>query len=94
MKIAFYAVLILFIIAIGYQLYRLNGQREVLAGKAEKNAADIERLTREKQGLESDIDYFSDAHNLMKEFRSLFNYKKPGEKLIILIPAATSTPGE
>jgi len=36
--------------------------------------------------LLGDIEYFSNPKNLAKELKSKFNYKNPGEKLIIVVP--------
>lgn len=52
-----------------------------LSGVAEKKS-DFEK---ENELLRGDIEYFSNSANLEKELRSRFNYKKLGEKMIIII---------
>jgi len=41
-------------------------------------------LELENKVLASDVEYYSDPMNAAKEFKSHFNYKRPGEKLIIV----------
>ena len=59
--------------------------------------ADIEARMRSLQtdsaNLTSDLQYYQDPANLEKELRSRFNYKAPGEKLVIVVPGtgASST---
>ena len=43
-------------------------------------------LKNENAGLQADLIYFSESENLEKELRSRLNYKKSGEKLIIVVP--------
>jgi len=42
-------------------------------------------LEKENEFLRARIDYFKNPANLEKEARSLLNYKKPGEKLAIIV---------
>ncbi len=58
--------------------------------------ADIEaRLTKTKNdesNLQSEVQYLANPLNLEKELRARFNYKKPGETMIIIVPTGTSSP--
>ncbi len=66
-----------------YQLYRYNGElRENLSFLNGK----FSQFTKDNSELRSDLEYFSEPENLEKELRSRFNYKNPGEKLIIVVP--------
>jgi hypothetical protein len=57
--------------------------------------ADIEtRLTKaqyDEANLQSEVQYLANPLNLEKELRARFNYKKPGETMIVIVPAETST---
>jgi cell division protein FtsB len=77
---------------IASQLYRLNVQRSELQEKADKISAKVEALQRENEKLAVDIEYFSRSENLLKELKELFNYRKPGEKLIIIVPKKSEKP--
>jgi len=77
-----------------FQLYQQN--RSLSAVLANLNAR-VDNFTKENKELYADIKYFSEPENLLKSLRSQFNYKKPGEKLIIVVPpksqnTATTSP--
>ncbi len=47
---------------------------------------EAEALTKENENLQSEIEYFSEPENLEKELKTKFNYRKPGEKMMIVVP--------
>ena len=71
---------------IGIEVYNLNVQRLDLTRRINAVDGQVETLARDNQKLTADLDYFVNPRNLAKEARSLFNYRAPGEKLIILVP--------
>jgi len=48
-------------------------------------------LKKQQEDLNNLIDYYKNASNLENEARLRLNLKKEGEKVIIILPAATST---
>ena len=86
MRIVLPIVLAGLIVLISIQLYQLYNQKRSLLDRVEKVNAQAEFLNQENEKLTPDIGYFSDFRNLVKEFKALFNYKNPGEKLIIVVP--------
>jgi len=86
MKLVTAAVLAIIFAILGFQLYRLYAQQLKMRKDLSEVTVQVEKLTKENETLQADIVYFSDPKNLEKELRSKFNYVKPGEKLIILIP--------
>ncbi len=58
---------------------KLSNQRDLIAPEAES-------INKENASIKEDISYFTDPQNLEKELRGEFNYKKPGEKMIIIVP--------
>lgn len=48
--------------------------------------ARISTLEQEQKELANDIEYYSDENNLEKTLRERFNYKYPGEEMIIIVP--------
>lgn len=46
----------------------------------------FDSLAEENQQIRSDIEYFSYPENMEKELRLKFNYKKPDEEMIIVVP--------
>jgi len=75
----------LFVVVV-IQVYNLIKERMELRGKFSAVTAEAEKLETENVVLLGDIEYFSNPKNLAKELKSKFNYKNPGEKLIIVVP--------
>lgn len=84
-KVAFILVLAL-VVAIGTQLFGLNARRNEGAAKLSSVVAELAAVEEENGKLTGDILYYADPANLEKELRARFNYKSPGEKLIIVVP--------
>jgi len=91
MKIAAAIVLAIILIFVGMKAYSFWGDERQLS----QNLADIEtRLATAKTDeadLQSDVEYLANPLNLEKELRSRFNYKKPGETMIVIVPEGSST---
>jgi len=84
-------VILAVLIVLGFGLFRLFRERSALTGEVKKIRAEFEILTEENKELEARIEYFKNPANLVKEIKSQFNYREEGEKLIIIVPNATST---
>jgi len=86
MRIFFIGTFLIISVVVGFQLYRLYEERAVLV--KEVRAVREEALVLEEEQLElgKELEYFADTQNLLKELKSLFNYRKPNEKLIIIVP--------
>lgn len=90
MKILVFIFLAAILGFLGWGIYGFvaenRGLKEKTAGLEVKTAA----LKADIAKSESEIKYFSEEANLLKELKSQFNYRQAGEKLMIVIPA-TST---
>lgn len=86
MRIFAIIVFSLLLFVVGVQLYNVYGKSRKLNNQFSEVETKIESLNKENSKLLADIDYFQDPRNLIKEFKSKFNYKKLGEKLIIVVP--------
>jgi len=86
-------LLILAIIFLGWQFFNLYARNISLERSSNALNAEISLIAAENKDLSSDVNYFSNPENQEKELKSKTNYKKPDEKMIIIIPpmAATST---
>lgn len=77
-------------IFLGVKVFQFVAQENQLS----QNLADIEtRLTKAKADqtdLLAEQQYLANPLNLEKELRARFNYKRPGEKMIIIVPAQAS----
>ena len=80
------AASMLLLAVIGVQAYRLSSQKAELQGRATKLEAEAAVLERENEAIEADLEYYANIENLMKEFRSLFNYRLPEEEIHIIVP--------
>lgn len=91
MKIAAAAILFVVLVLVGGKVWSFFMQERQLSG----DLADIEaRLTKaqyDETNLQSEVQYLANPLNLEKELRARFNYKKPGETMIIIVPEQTST---
>lgn len=79
-------ILLVFLVLVTVQVYRLNNERLKLEDDLSKITPRIESLEQENKDLKSDLQYFANPENLVKEFKSEFNYKNPGERMIIVVP--------
>lgn len=79
-------VLVAFLIVVIIQAYNLVRERMGLKNKLSAVMTEAEKLEKENGALLGDIEYFSNPKNLAKEIKAKFNYKNPGEKLIIVVP--------
>lgn len=82
-------ILLALIVGIFQKLY----WRYEVKGELDKLNAEIARLNKQKEGLNQLINYYKNESNLEKEARVRLNLKKEGEKVIIVLPQATSTSG-
>ncbi len=91
MKVVVAVILSVILVLVGMQVYSFFAQERQLSA----DLADIEtRLTKAKYDgakLQAEVQYLANPLNLEKELRARFNYKKPGETMIILVPAQSST---
>lgn len=82
-------VIILLVIAVGFfwvQIFLTMRESKVLAAKNGDLMSKLESLSIDKNNVQKDINYYSDPSNLEKLLREKFNYKKPGEGMIIVVP--------
>ena len=79
-------ILLLVVLALMWQLYQLFLQNRKLGETLSSIEDRVNNFSKENLQFQADLEYFLNPENLEKELRSRFNYKKPGEKLIIVVP--------
>ncbi len=81
-----FAALMLAISFAGYQLYRVaqNYKNLLIESYAIKNEAEI--LKKENINLQARVDSLADPENLIQEIKRQFNFRRPGERTIIVAP--------
>ena len=75
------------IFGISQQIY----YRYQVQKKLDELNAEIANYKKQKEDLAKLIEYYQDASNLENEARVRLNLKKEGEKVVIILPTATST---
>jgi cell division protein FtsB len=91
MKIASIVVLSLFLILIGVQVFSFVAQEWSLGSQLADVQENLTKSQAQETSLQEETQYLSNPENLEKELRARFNYKKPGETMVIIVPDATST---
>jgi len=86
MKFVAIVILVIVLIGISTQIYFILKERNQLKTELDGLNSRIGALAKENADLNSDIEYFSYPENLEKELKTKFNYKEPGEKMMIIIP--------
>jgi len=71
-----------------YETSSLLSQKNEVAKKYEELKSDLAQTKTDQDRLKTEINYLSNPSNLEKELRLRFNLKKPGEKMIIVVPAS------
>lgn len=87
MKLAAIIFLFILILFLGFEIYIFKGKEK----KINEEFLELKRKTEaaliEKKSLENESNYLSNPLNLEKELKARFNYRKPEEKMIIIVPS-------
>lgn len=86
MRLVIIIILSIILIAVLIQAYFILKERDQLKIKMNDLNGRLGVLLKENSDIQSEIEYFSHPENLEKELKQRFNYKKPGEKMMIIIP--------
>ena len=93
MKLALAIGLGLILILVGVRVFSFLGEQRMLGQNLFEVQGRLAEVKAQQADLEAEEKYLSNPANMIKELRARFNYKKPGETMIIIVPpAATSTP--
>ncbi len=76
---------------VGWGLLSLYQSRNAAEQQATTLKVQYKQLQAQNQNLSSEVQYFQDPANLIKQLKAQTNYKNPGEGLIIVVPGASST---
>lgn len=80
------AILIIFIGAILVNTVISYKEKAEIRAELDSLTSRINVLKEENKELEEKLEYFSKPENLEKELKSMFNYKKPDEQMMIVVP--------
>ena len=79
------------VLLLGWGMYRLIDQRSKINEEIADLQSKFDALKKENNEVEKDIRYYENPENRLKEARAQFNFKTPGENLLIVVPALTTT---
>lgn len=90
MKLVAVIILLALLVFLAFQIYIFIG-KEREAGQAAadfKKKLDAAKLDADRSRAE--VDYYSNPANLEKELRARYNYRASDEKMMILVPRAST----
>lgn len=85
------AILLFFVVFLGVQIWHFEKRAKEARRVYETAKASRDSRKSEEERLLSELEYYSNPINFLKELRARFNYRAPDEKGIILVPNTTST---
>jgi cell division protein FtsB len=91
MKIFAVIILVVLLGLVGVQIFSFFKQENDLNKALADVQARLVKAQNDEANLSATMQYLSNPTNLSKELRSQFNYKKPGETMIVIVPSASST---
>ncbi len=92
MKRLLFAIIGVVTVTLIYVTGKLFLEHRSLAEASAQAQSHLDSLKADSQNLKDDFAYYSNPENLEKYLRSQFNYKNPGEKLIIAVPQKDAGP--
>jgi cell division protein FtsB len=81
----------LVVILLGWGMYRLVDQRSQINSEIADLQSKFDALKKDNEQTERDVRYYENPENRLKEARAQFNFKAPGENLLIVVPTITTT---
>lgn len=91
MKIVAIIGLSLVLIFIGWNVYGFVKEEHDLSAALASVQSRLTKAQSDEANLEAEKAYLANPVNLEKEFRARFNYKNPGEQMIIIVPLGSTT---
>ena len=86
MRKLFYCFLVLVMGLLFYQLFQLSKQKKEVDIGLATTQQKLALILEENKKLQADIEYYKNPENLVKELKARFDYKREGEKLLIVVP--------
>ena len=86
MKLIAIIILAVVLIGISTQIYFISKERSQLKADLDNLNNRLQAAIKDNINFQSEIEYLSHPENLEKELKARFNYKKPDEKMMIIVP--------
>jgi cell division protein FtsB len=91
MKIAAAVILGIAFIFVAVQIVSAVREEHSLAQTFSDIDARLDQAKTEEKNLSAESNYLANPANLEKELRARFNYAKPGETMVVIVPSSTAT---
>jgi cell division protein FtsB len=91
MKIAAIVVLAIILVLVAGRVYAFFAQEQQLSASLADIQARLTKAKSDEANLQAEVQYLANPLNLEKELRARFNYKQPGETMIVIVPEQSST---
>ena len=91
MKIVAIVVFSIILIFLGVQIVSFLKQEHQLSSDLSDVQTRLTKAQADQATLQEESQYLANPANLEKELRARFNYKKPGETMVIIVPPQSST---
>ena len=89
MRLVVLTVIIIFLCFLIYEAYVYFNQFKEKQAEYNDINQKVQNAQKTFNDLKSELNYYSQTENLIKELKKQFNYKLPFEKLMILIPESS-----
>ena len=86
MRIVLGIILTALLLFLGSQLWYFYGKGAKLENDLREREAELSAARQEYETLRADYDYYKNTANIEKELRGRFNYKEPGETVMVIVP--------
>ena len=93
MKLGAIIILTGLVIFLGFQIYAFLGRERDARKTYTDYQVKLDRANLDLKKLQDELQYYENRANVEKTLRGEFNYKAPGEKLMIIVPKAASSTG-
>ena len=91
MRIAAFILLGLIIVFLGTQIWNYKVQENKLQASLTELNTELNQAKADQAKFQEELQYYQNPANLEKELRARFNYKNPGEKLMIIVDRSSSS---
>lgn len=89
-----FVIIFVLLVLLGFSwvwTYRMIADTHDLSSRYAQTTRAFDLLLEENDQLERDLQYYLIPENQEKSIRERFNYKKPGEEMIIIVPNGNSS---
>lgn len=77
-----------FFLIVAFEAVSFWSQRRAAEADYVKMKTQLDAEMATAKSLQADIGYYADPANLEKELRAHFNYRSPGEHMIVIVPSS------